>query len=436
MGVVVTKFGGSSLANAEQVSKVLDIVRSDLRNRFVVPSAPGKRHSEDEKVTDLLLHAYSLASHGKPADEVLDYAFSRYRDIIRGLDLDLSLEDEFEIIRERIASGASRDYCASRGEYLCGKLLAAALGYEFVDPVDCIYFNERGNLDQEKTHAALSRKLGSVRNAVVPGFYGADPQGQVHVFSRGGSDVTGAIVARAVSADVYENWTDVSGFLMADPRIVPNARTISILSYRELRELSYMGANVLHEDSIFPVRHSGIPIHIRNTNRPQDPGTLIVNRVPKDRELVVTGIAGRKDFTVITLEKAMMNSEVGFGMRALNVLDRYNINFEHLPSGIDTLSIVLNSREVEPVQEELLRELQEVTECDHIEVSGNLALIATVGHGMVSTPGTSARLFSALAQAGINVRMIDQGSSELNIIVGVDGKDFEKAVAAIYDAFV
>jgi len=432
----VTKVGGSSLANAEQVGKVLEIVRSDLRNRYVVPSAPGKRHSEDEKVTDLLLHAYALASKKESADEVLDYVFSRYRDIIVGLGLDFSLEDEFRMIREKVASGASRDYCASRGEYLCGRLLAAALGYDFVDPVECIFFNERGVLDQEKTHEALSKKLSEHKQAVIPGFYGADPAGEVHIFSRGGSDVTGAIVARAVSADVYENWTDVSGFLMADPRIVPNARTISILSYRELRELSYMGANVLHEDSIFPVRHSGIPIHIRNTNRPQDPGTLIVNRVPKDRELVVTGIAGRKDFTVITLEKAMMNSEVGFGMRALNVLERYGINFEHVPSGIDTLSIVLNSREVEPVQAELLREMQEVTECDHIEVSGNLALIATVGHGMVSTPGTSARLFSALAQAGINVRMIDQGSSELNIIVGVDGKDFEKAVAAIYDAFV
>jgi len=436
MGVVVAKFGGTSLASAEQVAKVISIIRSDLQNRYIVPSAPGKRYSDDEKVTDLLLHAYSLASQGKSADEVLDYAFSRYDEIIRGLGMDLDLSDEYEIIRKNVAQGASRDYCASRGEYLSGKLLSAALGYAFVDPAECIFFDETGKLDQEKTHETLSRRLSQVKLAVIPGFYGSNPDGTVRTFSRGGSDVTGAIVARAVAAEVYDNWTDVSGFLMADPRIVPNARTIPILSYRELRELSYMGANVLHEDSIFPVKHSGIPIHIRNTNRPQDPGTLIVNRVPSSRQMVVTGIAGRKDFVVVTLEKAMMNSEVGFGVKALNVLERFGLNFEHVPSGIDTMSIVMNGKEVAPVQAELLAELQEVTECDHVEVEGGLALIATVGHGMVATMGTSARLFSALAQAQINVRMIDQGSSELNIIVGVDEKDFEKAVAAIYDAFV
>lgn len=432
----VAKFGGSSLANSVQVQKVLDIIRADPERRYVVPSAPGKRHPDDDKVTDLLLHCHELASQGESIDEVFQYIRNRYQQIMDGLGLSIQMDDVFVDVYNRINRGAGRDYCASRGEYLSGIILSHALGFDFLDAADVIFFNARGAFDSDRTQEVLSAALKEHPYAVIPGFYGAYPDGRIKTFSRGGSDVTGAVVARAAAADEYENWTDVSGFMMADPHIVSHARCIDMLSYRELRELSYMGAQVLHEDSIFPVRQAGIPIHIRNTNRPDDPGTLIVNQVDKRREQVITGVAGRKDFTLIMIEKSMMNNELGFGRRVLSVLEGYGVSFEHMPSGIDSLSVVTQSNGVRGRISEILADIRESVDPDHIEVLEHISLIATVGQGMVRSPGTAARLFKGLADNHINVCMIDQGSSEMNIIVGVEDADFEKAVRAIYDSFV
>lgn len=436
MGVKVAKFGGTSLANAAQFRKVMDIIKADPDRRYVVPSAPGKRHSDDDKVTDLLLHCHKVAGNPEELDSVFSYICSRFTGIIDELGLNLNLEDTFAEIKRRMAAGASVDYCASRGEYLSGRILSHALGYEFIDPADHILFTMRGQFDPDATHHSLAKRLKTCPQAVIPGFYGAYQDGRIKTFSRGGSDVTGSIVARAVQAEEYENWTDVSGFMMADPRIVPNARTIKTMSYRELRELSYMGANVLHEDSIFPVRQAGIPIHIRNTNSPADEGTLIVNHIPHDGKFVITGVAGRKGYTFIMVEKAMMNSELGFGRRVLTVLENHGINFEYMPTGIDTLSVVVASASLEGKRDQVLTGIAEAVDPDHIDLVDDMAMVATVGHGMVNTPGTAAKIFTGLAHSGINVRMIDQGSSELNVIVGVQAKEYEKAIKAIYYAFV
>jgi len=436
MGVKVAKFGGTSLANAAQFSKVIDIIKADPDRKYVVPSAPGKRHSDDDKVTDLLLHCHRVQGNEDELKSIFGYIRSRFEEIIDGLGLELDLSETFDEIYTRMAAGASVDYCASRGEYLSGKILSKSLGYEFVDPADHIVFSMRGIFDPDATHLSLTKRLKKCPRAVIPGFYGAYQDGRIKTFSRGGSDVTGSIVARAVQADEYENWTDVSGFMMADPRIVPDAATIRRLSYRELRELSYMGANVLHEDSIFPVRQAGIPIHIRNTNRPNDAGTMIVNQVPEGKSSVITGIAGRKGFTFIMVEKAMMNTELGFGRRVLSVLENHGISFEYMPTGIDTLSVVVYSSALEGKREMILEEISEACDPDHLELVENMAIIATVGHGMVSKPGTAAKIFVGLANAGINIRMIDQGSSELNVIVGVEAADYERAIDAIYHAFM
>ncbi len=436
MGIKVAKFGGTSLANAAQFAKVIDIVRSDEDRRYVVPSAPGKRHSDDDKVTDLLLHCHRVQGNEDELKSVFGYICSRFQEIIDGLGLTLDLSDTFEEIYRRIASGASVDYCASRGEYLSGRILAHALGYEFVDPAEHIFFTMRGAFDSDATHLSLAKRLRRCPRAVIPGFYGAYQDGRIKTFSRGGSDVTGSIVARAVQAEEYENWTDVSGFMMADPRIVADAQTIRRMSYRELRELSYMGANVLHEDSIFPVRQAGIPIHIRNTNRPQDAGTLIENKTPEGKHSVITGVAGRKGFTFIMVEKAMMNSELGFGRRVLSVLENHGISFEYMPTGIDTLSVVVSSASMEGKRDAVMEDIAESVDPDHLELVENMAIIATVGHGMVNTPGTAAKIFVGLAQANVNIRMIDQGSSELNVIVGVEAGDYERAIDAIYHAFM
>ena len=432
----VAKFGGSSLANSAQVQKVLDIVRADPERRYVVPSAPGKRHPDDDKITDLLLYCHELASSGESIEEVFGYIRGRYQQIIDGLGLKLNMDAAFDEVYDQILRGAGRDYCASRGEYLSGMVLAHALGYDFLDAAQVIFFNARGVFDSDRTQQVLSAALREHPRAVIPGFYGAYPDGRIKTFSRGGSDVTGAVVARAAGAEEYENWTDVSGFMMADPHIVSNARCIDTLTYRELRELSYMGAQVLHEDSIFPVRQAGIPIHIRNTNRPEDPGTLIDNRVDERRDHVITGIAGRKDFTLIMIEKSMMNNELGFGRRVLSVLEAHGVSFEHMPSGIDSLSVVAQSKVLAGKIHEILADIRESVDPDHIEVVEHISIIATVGQGMVRSPGTAARLFSGLAEHNINVRMIDQGSSEMNIIVGVEDDDFERAVRAIYESFV
>jgi aspartate kinase len=436
MGIKVVKFGGSSLASAEQVQKVIDIISADEGRAYVVPSAPGKRFDGDTKVTDLLLSAYAQAQAGQSPVGTVQEIASRYTQILEGLGVRLDLSQEWEALTQQLVSGASRDYVASRGEYFSGRVLAQALGYAFVEPASYVRFGPNGAFDSETTQQLLSQALSQTPRAVIPGFYGAYADGQIKTFSRGGSDVTGAIVARAVDAEVYENWTDVSGFLMADPRIVDHPKRIEKLTYRELRELSYMGAQVLHEDSIFPVRQAGIPIHILNTNAPTDPGTLIVKDAPVNRTGRVTGIAGHKGFSLILIEKAMMNSELGFVRRALTVLEKQHISVEHIPTGIDTLSVVVSNEELDGKLDAVLAGIQEQVQPDHMEVVENLALIATVGRGMVRQPGTAAALFEALASQGINLRMIDQGSSELNIIVGVDNQHFEEAVRAIYHRFV
>ena len=432
----VVKFGGSSLASAKQFQKVGNIIRSDEARRYVVPSAPGKRSSEDTKVTDMLYHCYELAIQGSDFTEELLAIKARYDEIIEGLGLSVRLDDEFKVISENFSKKAGRDYAASRGEYLNGILMADYLGYEFVDAADYIKFDEQGSFDSVTTDRLLSAKLAETEAAVVPGFYGSMPDGTVKTFSRGGSDVTGSIVAKAVHADMYENWTDVSGFLIADPRVIKNPKAIDTITYRELRELSYMGASVLHEDAIFPVRKEGIPINIRNTNAPEDKGTLIVEDTCRKPRFVITGIAGKKDFASITIEKAMMNSEIGFCKKVLEVFDENCISIEHMPSGIDTMTIFVHQDEFEEKEQKVIAGIHRAVEPDFLELESDLALIAVVGRGMRATRGTSGRIFSALAHANVNVKMIDQGSSELNIIIGVRNHDFELAIKAIYDIFV
>ncbi|NBH97460.1 aspartate kinase [Anaerotruncus sp. 1XD22-93] len=432
----VVKFGGSSLASAEQFRKVGDIIRSDEARRFVVPSAPGKRFDGDTKVTDMLYKCYAAAEAGEKFGKLLEDIKARYYEIIHGLELSLSLEEEFQVISESFAGKAGTDYAASRGEYLNGIVMAAYLGYEFVDAAEVICFDEDGNFAADETNAKLSARLAEVESAVVPGFYGAMPDGKVKTFSRGGSDVTGSIVAKAISADIYENWTDVSGFLVTDPRIIENPRVIETITYRELRELSYMGATVLHEDAIFPVRKAGIPINIRNTNAPQDKGTLIVESTCRRPKYTITGIAGKKGFAALNIEKDMMNAEVGFGRKVLQVFEENGISFEHMPSGIDTMTIFVHQSEFEEKEQKVLAGIHRAVNPDSVDLEANLALIAVVGRGMRATRGTAGRIFSALAHANINVKMIDQGSSELNIIIGVRNDDFEAAIKAIYDIFV
>ena len=432
----IVKFGGSSLANAEQFQKVGEIIRSDESRRYVVPSAPGKRFDGDTKVTDLLYKCYNTAVEGEDFIPILQEIKGRYYEIIRGLNLDLSLEDEFVQIEADFKAQVGTDYAASRGEFLNGKVMAAYLGYEFVDAADVIRFDKNGNLDAEKTDRLLSKKLAKCERAVIPGFYGAGEDGKVKTFSRGGSDVTGSLVAKAIKADLYENWTDVSGFLVTDPRIVKNPEVIESITYRELRELSYMGATVLHEDAIFPVRKEGIPINIKNTNRPEDKGTFIVESTCKKPKFTITGIAGKKGFCSINIEKSMMNSEVGFGRKVLQVFEDQGISFEHVPSGIDTMTVYVHQDEFEEKEQQVIAGIHRAVQPDFVEMESDLALIAVVGRGMKSTRGTAGRIFSALAHANVNVKMIDQGSSELNIIIGVENRDFETAVKAIYDIFV
>ena len=432
----VVKFGGSSLASAKQFKKVKDIIMADKSRRYVIPSAPGKRTTNDEKVTDLLYACYSAASEGRSYKKIFDAITARNEEIITGLDLNINLDFEFKTIEENFLAKKGRDYAASRGEYLNGIIMAAYLGYEFIDAADVICFDADGSFLSEKTNQELAARLSKVSKAVIPGFYGSMPDGSVKTFSRGGSDITGSLVARAVHADLYENWTDVSGFLVADPRIVDNPEPIETITYRELRELSYMGASVLHEEAIFPVRKEGIPINIRNTNRPSDPGTMIVESTLKRPHYTITGIAGRKGFCAVNIEKAMMNAEIGFGRKVLDVFEKYGISFEHMPSGIDTMSIFVQQSLFEEHEQSVIAGIHRAVEPDHIELDSDLALIAVVGRGMKSARGTAGRIFSALAHARVNVKMIDQGSSELNIIVGVRNEDFETAVKAVYDIFV
>lgn len=432
----VVKFGGSSLASAEQFKKVGEIIRQDPARRYVVPSAPGKRFAGDTKVTDMLYNCYEAAEKDEEFINLLKQIHARYQEIIDGLNLDLSLDEEFGIIEENFEKKAGRDYAASRGEYLNGIIMAAYLDFDFIDAAEVIRFNEDGTFNDEKTNRLLSDRLLNVENAVIPGFYGAKEDSTVVTFSRGGSDVSGSLVALAVTADLYENWTDVSGFLIADPRIVKNPKSIETITYKELRELSYMGASVLHEDAIFPVRKAGIPINIRNTNAPEDKGTLIVEGTCRQPKYTITGIAGTDGFVSITIEKAMMNSEIGFCRKVLQVFEENEISIEHMPSGIDTMTIFVHKNEFEEKEQQILAGIHKAVDPDHIELESDLALIAVVGRGMRSTRGTAGRIFSALAHAHINVKMIDQGSSELNIIVGVRHDEFKNAIRALYEIFV
>lgn len=435
-GTKVVKFGGSSLADANQFKKVSDIVRADKSRRFVIASAPGKRYDKDIKITDMLYSCYDKASKGEDFEKEFKAIEERYNSIIKDLSLDISLEEEFRFIKAAFAHSAGRDYAASRGEYLNSILLAKYLDFPFLDTVGLLYFNESGEFDLDRTIATLGPKLAQMEHAVIPGFYGSMPNDTIKTFSRGGSDVTGSIVARAVNAEIYENWTDVSGFLICDPRIVKDPKPITTITYRELRELSYMGATVLHEDAIFPVRTVGIPINIKNTNHPEDPGTMIVAQTVDSCPYIVTGIAGKKGFSVINIEKDMMNSELGFGRNVLRALEKNSLCFEHIPSGIDTLSVIVSTEAFCGKEKAVLDEITARTHPDNIEIENNLALVAVVGRGMRKARGTAAKIFTALAQAKINVKMIDQGSSELNIIIGVAEEDFEEATRAIYNIFV
>ena len=437
--IKTVKFGGSSLSDAGQFKKVAAIVRSDPERRFVVVSAPGKRFSGDEKITDLLYRCADLASQR----EDFSAPFALIRDRYLAIEKDLGLiaahmGPALDEIEKALASGlVTRDFVASRGEYLCARLMGAYLGVPMVDAAQLIRFREDGELDMDATMLYCA-PLKDLPIAAIPGFYGAMPGGTVRTFSRGGSDITGAIIARAVGADVYENWTDVDGFMMADPRIVPEARIMHAVSYEELRELSYMGASVLHEESIFPVREARIPIHVRNTNRPEGGGTWIVNEgtlIKEHRHGIVAGISGRKGFTMITLTKDNLHKQVGFGYNLLKILDRHDISFESMPCGIDNLTIILNDADIKGKMDVLYHEIRTELKPDTVEIASSIALIATVGRGMARTVGVAARLFTALSEAGISSRIIDQSPKEMNLMVGVDQRDFEGAVRAIYRAF-
>ncbi|MBR3147458.1 MAG: aspartate kinase [Eubacterium sp.] len=436
MGLKVAKFGGSSVADGIQLEKMRKIIMHDPDRRYVVVSAPGKRFDGDNKITDLLFLCLTQMENNIPCDQIFQVICDRFTAVKLNLDLDIDLTEDFDEIRERMRNGAPKDYVVSRGEYLSAKIAACYLGYDFVDTEGLIIFDKRGRVKLDETDARLSEELAKHERAVLPGFYGTNEEtGEVRTFSRGGSDITGALVARAVKADVYENWTDVSGFLMADPRIVKGAKPIGNISYMELRELSYMGASVLHEDAIYPVRLAGIPINIRNTNHPEDQGTVITAEHDPEDKRVITGIAGNRDFTVIAIYKNTLNKEIGFVRRLLSIIEDHRINFEHIPTGIDTVSIIISNKEIEGKLDDVLEDINLQLKPDNIDVYTDISLIATVGCGMSFRPGVSAMLFSALAKNDINIRMIDQGSSEMNIIIGVANKDFESAIRTIYEAF-
>lgn len=434
---IAAKFGGSSVADASQIRKLQKIVGSDPRRRFIVVSAPGKRTPEDAKITDLLYLCHSVKEQGIDPSAPLKVIEERYLEIARELGVD-GVSSWLDEIRDKIVQGAERDWIASRGEYLNARIIATVLGAEFVDAAEGIYFSPEGRFSASETYGRLGDRLAAIppgRKAVIPGFYGIDPNGRIRCFSRGGADVTGAIVARAVHAAVYENWTDVSGMLMADPRIVDSPRPIEEITYREQRELSYMGATVLHDEAVFPVREAGIPIHIKNTNAPDDPGTHIVTS-RDSRNTAIVGIAGRTGFATIFTEKAMMNQERGYGRRLLEVLESRGISYEHSPTSIDTLSVILTDEELKDQEEEVVDEIRRAVQPERIEVQRDMALIAVVGQGMVLRVGMAAKVFAALARDGINIRMINQGSSELNIIIGIKATDYETAVRALYQCAI
>ncbi len=434
--IIVAKFGGSSLADSTQFLKVKKIIESDRHRRYIIPSAPGRAHKNDHKITDLLYMCHQLALHRLSIDEVYSIVEKRFLTICKDLELEMNLQEVLDEIKEKIQNGASKDYTASRGEYLSALILSKLLGFEFVDAIEIIIFNEKGKFDFKATEKKIREKLKSIPQAVIPGFYGANRDGEIVTFSRGGSDITGAIVASSLGSKLYENWTDVSGFLMADPRIVNSPRPIETITYKELRELSYMGAPVLHEESLFPVKNKGIIIHIKNTNFPDHPGTKIVDDLyPINHHETITGIAGKKDFTVISIEKTRMISEKDFLRKLITVLETNDISVEHMPSGIDSISIIVSDSQLNSKLDKVIEEIKIYCNPDSIISYPNMALVAVVGRGMIRTKGISSKIFTALSDSGINIRMITQGSSELNVIIGVENADFEPSIAAIYNAF-
>ena len=434
----VLKFGGSSMADATQFAKVKSIVESDESRRVVVVSAAGKRFKDDHKLTDLLYLCHAHLKYGVSCDSVYQMIVERYTAIRDELHLKVDLESEFAALRRKMDKGISQDELVSRGEYFAAKLMAAYLGFAFLDSELWLKFKLDGSVDQEATYEAL-RHAAEGRKVVIPGFYGTMPDGSIKTFSRGGSDITGALAAAALNADVYENWTDVSGFLMADPKIVPDPEPIERITYSELRELSYIGAQVLHEGTIFPVREKNIPLNIRNTNQPDHPGTMIresFEEVEMQDDRFITGIAGKKDFSVITVTKNGMSSELGILRQMLEVLEKYQVNVEYLPSGIDSVSLVVASDKAQPCLYQMMGDLQKTVKPDSIHVTDNIAIVAAVGRKMAYKPGISGKIFATLGENGINIRMITQGPEELNIIVGVDNKDFASAIRVLYDSFV
>lgn len=436
MRIKVAKFGGSSVADALQIDKLKNIVENDRDIKYVVVSAPGKRYADDSKVTDLLYLCKTHIEHKIPYEQIFQVIYDRFMAVEADLGVDVGIKSELAEIKKQIEADASVDYIASRGEYLNAKIIAAYLGVEFVDAKEIIKFSDKGKFLEDITDDSIRRVLDGCDRAVIPGFYGEKLDGSIKTFSRGGSDITGALVSRAVNAEVYQNWTDVSGFLMTDPRIVSDPKPISSISYMELRELSYMGASVLHEDAIYPAKMANIPINIRNTNRPEDPGTMITSKPAEDSKQIVSGIAGKKGFTVIGIYKSHLAGEKGFIRKIASIMEDNDLTIEHIPTGIDTMSVVIDNRMLGGKIDEIVDEFERQLKPDSMEVSEDMALIATVGAGMAARKGTASRLFGALAAAGVNIRMIDQGSSEMNIIVGVESKDFEIAIKAIYEAFV
>lgn len=436
MGIKVLKFGGSSLADSAQFKKVKDIILADPERRFIVASAPGKRNKGDIKVTDMLYKCYDLAVSGNDPGPALKGIRERFDEIIKELSISFDIDTETDSLKAQLTASPEKEFTASRGEYLNSRVLAAYLDLPFIDAAELIFFKADGRLDSEKTYSTVKKRLTGLPGAVIPGFYGSMPDGRIHTFSRGGSDVSGSIVACGIDASLYENWTDVSGMLSADPRIVDNPAGIDVITYRELRELSYMGASVLHEDAVFPVKWAGIPINIRNTNAPSDSGTMIVPHLSQgDRGNVITGIAGKKGFAEITVTKSLMNGEVGFGAKLLTIFADEGVPFEHCPTGIDTMSVVVNEEKFNSAEEMILARIRDELKPDEIEIERGFAMVAVVGQRMASTVGTACRVTGALKDAGVNIRMIDQGSSELNIILGVEEADYEKTVRAIYKEF-
>ncbi len=436
MSIKVCKFGGTSMAHYKTILQVEKIINSDLSRKIVIVSAPGKRVESDPKITDTLYKCFEEKTETGSCRKSFNIIRDRFNEIVEDFKLTIKMNEILDKIEFNIDNSLTADYAASRGEYLTGLVMAEILNYEFLDPAEVIMFDSNGQFDSELTNDMITNRLSEKSCVVVPGFYGCDDNGEIKTFSRGGSDITGAIFAKALNADMYENWTDVNGIMVTDPRIVDNPHTIPTLSYKELREISYMGANVIHTDAVFPVASTGIPINIRNTFEPDNKGTLISTQQSEDRGRIVTGIAGKKGFSVIHIEESMMNSQVGYARRILSVLEHYKISFEHMPSGIDTLSIVVADKDIEGLEEKIIRKIYGTMCVEKVEIINELSLIATVGHGMSRKRGTASRLFKALSDADVNIRMIDQGSSELNIIVGVETADYETAIKAIYKEFI